>query len=509
MATLGLGGRRRGCRRRVAAGRHLASRRDAFGRRDRIADRRARGLVRRQCACSERAAAERRRRTAACRSCMSRPRPKARRSRASTAARGSADRSSGPTTLRGAAGSASSSGGSGKGLRQVRRASTRSTEYRYFANFAVALCEGEITASAASGPTASELDIARRRLPAVSRGAKTKRPTSDQRASSVRQCAPAYRGTAYIVFEDLPLREFGNRMPQLSFEVHRARSSRFGEQIRGVVTDPGHRASSSMRPSRSRRAFGVGARRAENVHTLPGRHGLGRRARPAAGDAAQRRSGLAGGQLVRYRSARGHCQLRPGVERDGQDDGAARLERRRRGAGRRLSGQPRAKAGRLWRHAVGSDSRGGDPGSQGARARRDRSTPFILMDVPAGNTLADPYGGAGAASLSLARAHHLSSGGRPAGHAGQDGGGGDADRGLRRHGGAGALRDRRRERHLYRPGEWSLPPHDPALCASLRKAAGGVDAFLIGIGVARPDHGAQFGASTYPFVAALMASPPT
>jgi hypothetical protein len=28
---------------------------------------------------------------------------------------------------------------------------------------------------------------------------------------------PAYRGTAYVVFEELPLERFGNRMPQLSF----------------------------------------------------------------------------------------------------------------------------------------------------------------------------------------------------------------------------------------------------------------------------------------------------
>ena len=32
---------------------------------------------------------------------------------------------------------------------------------------------------------------------------------------------PAYRGTAYVVFEELPLERFGNRMPQLSFEVFR------------------------------------------------------------------------------------------------------------------------------------------------------------------------------------------------------------------------------------------------------------------------------------------------
>jgi len=32
---------------------------------------------------------------------------------------------------------------------------------------------------------------------------------------------PAYRGTAYVVFEDLALATFGNRLPQLSFEVFR------------------------------------------------------------------------------------------------------------------------------------------------------------------------------------------------------------------------------------------------------------------------------------------------
>jgi hypothetical protein len=30
---------------------------------------------------------------------------------------------------------------------------------------------------------------------------------------------PAYKGTAYIVFEDLPLEKFGNRIPQISVEV--------------------------------------------------------------------------------------------------------------------------------------------------------------------------------------------------------------------------------------------------------------------------------------------------
>jgi hypothetical protein len=34
--------------------------------------------------------------------------------------------------------------------------------------------------------------------------------------------APAYRGTAYVLFENMPLARFGNRLPQLNFEAFRA-----------------------------------------------------------------------------------------------------------------------------------------------------------------------------------------------------------------------------------------------------------------------------------------------
>ena len=33
--------------------------------------------------------------------------------------------------------------------------------------------------------------------------------------------APSYRGVAYVVLEDLPLEQFGNRVPQFTFEVMR------------------------------------------------------------------------------------------------------------------------------------------------------------------------------------------------------------------------------------------------------------------------------------------------
>jgi GTA TIM-barrel-like domain/Putative phage tail protein len=54
--------------------------------------------------------------------------------------------------------------------------------------------------------------------------------------------APAYRGTAYIVFEDLPLDTFANRIPQFSFEIVRApadvQAAAIGDVVRGVNIIP-------------------------------------------------------------------------------------------------------------------------------------------------------------------------------------------------------------------------------------------------------------------------------
>jgi len=53
--------------------------------------------------------------------------------------------------------------------------------------------------------------------------------------------APAFRGTAYVVFEDFPLAGFGNRLPQLNFEVVRSgdRSGRLENLVQSVCLLPG------------------------------------------------------------------------------------------------------------------------------------------------------------------------------------------------------------------------------------------------------------------------------
>ena len=44
---------------------------------------------------------------------------------------------------------------------------------------------------------------------------------------------PAYRGTAYVVLEELDLTPYGNRVPQFTFEVFRP-----APEVPGVVDDP-------------------------------------------------------------------------------------------------------------------------------------------------------------------------------------------------------------------------------------------------------------------------------
>ena len=52
--------------------------------------------------------------------------------------------------------------------------------------------------------------------------------------------APAYRGLAYVVFERLPLEDFGNRVPQFAFEVVRPVGGIEAHAARGDA-DPGRR----------------------------------------------------------------------------------------------------------------------------------------------------------------------------------------------------------------------------------------------------------------------------
>ena len=96
----------------------------------------------------------------------------------------------------------------------------KTTEYLYYASFAVALCEGPITGIGRIWADGKPLDMAGivwRWYP----GDEAQQPDPFIAAKMGAGSTPAYRGTAYVVFEELPLGDYGNRLPQLTFEVFR------------------------------------------------------------------------------------------------------------------------------------------------------------------------------------------------------------------------------------------------------------------------------------------------
>lgn len=113
---------------------------------------------------------------------------------------------------------------------------------RYVVSLAIALCEGEIGGIGriwAYGDEIARNDLNLRVYP----GTMDQSPDPKIEAVEGDGAAPAYRGTAYVVIEDLDLGPFGNRLPYLSFEVIRAAQaegvSTLQDAVQGVAWLPG------------------------------------------------------------------------------------------------------------------------------------------------------------------------------------------------------------------------------------------------------------------------------
>ena len=107
-------------------------------------------------------------------------------------------------------------GGGGKG----GSSDTTIEQYRYYANFAIGLCEGRIARINRVWADGKPFNLANASY-RLHRGGAGQEPDSLIEAKQGDGRAPAYRNTAYIVFERLPLGRFGNRVPHFSFEVIR------------------------------------------------------------------------------------------------------------------------------------------------------------------------------------------------------------------------------------------------------------------------------------------------
>ncbi len=107
----------------------------------------------------------------------------------------------------------------GKGARPA--AQTTYTEYLYSISIAIGLCEGVIDRVGRVWADGKPFDMSKHNV-RLYRGSETQNPDALIEAMEGAGAAPGFRGLAYIVFEDLPLKDFGNRIPQFSFEIEKS-----------------------------------------------------------------------------------------------------------------------------------------------------------------------------------------------------------------------------------------------------------------------------------------------
>jgi len=203
--------------------------------------------------------------------------------------------------------------------------------------------------------------------------------------------APAYRGHAYVVFERLPLADFGNRIPQLSFEIIRP-IGRLEKMLRAVTLIPGT-TEFGYTPSTVVALAGPGQSTAENRHVAN-----------APSDVVAALDDLQGvcpnlervAVVVAWFGSHlrpGQCSGGPGVDNNlkmmmpdvWSVDGVTR------------------ETAYVVSQVNGRPAFGGTPSDNGvvallhelkARGLKVTFYPFVMMDIAAGNGLPDPWTGA-------------------------------------------------------------------------------------------------------------------
>lgn len=388
----------------------------------------------------------------------------------------------------------SSAGGSGKGLRGGAKVKT----YFYYANFAIALAEGPITRVGRVWADGKDFDLTQY-THRIYYGADTQLPDSLITAKEGAGNAPAYRGLAYIVFERMPLEKFGNRIPQLTFEVVRAVDA-FESEVKAVTLIPAA-GEFAYEPTEVRRYAGGGVTFSENRHT----HGNGSNFTVAVD---QLEDFLPNARTVSLFVTwfgsdlrAGNCTVTPKVEANDKETSPLSWS---------VSGLSRAAAQGVSLHQ-GRPAFGGTPSDNAvihaiqelkARGFSVAFTPFMLMDIPAGNSLTDPYTGAGSQPAYPWRGRITCS---PA-----PGVTGTPDKTAAAAAQINSFVGTAQAAHFSiseetvnysGPAEWSyrrMILH----CAHLCKAAGGVDAFFIGSEL-RGLTQVRESAAAYPFVSAL------
>ena len=275
----------------------------------------------------------------------------------------------------------------GKSLGRSARQTTVSTSYSYFANLAIGLCEGPIAFIRRVWADGREVDLTTFTM-RVHAGDEAQEPDPLVVAKEGAENAPAYRGLAYVVFERMPLAPYGNRVPQFSFEVVRPVGT-LGPAIRSVCLVPGA-TEFGYDPLPVARVLGLGASLPENVHQFARTSDV-----LASLDALQALcpnlehvSVVAAWFGTDLRA--GQCRIEPRVDLRAKATSGAQWS---------VAGLNRITAAETSR-AGAAAAYGGTPSDDGvvrlvaelkARGLAVTLYPFLMMDIPSGNGLPDPW----------------------------------------------------------------------------------------------------------------------
>lgn len=361
----------------------------------------------------------------------------------------------------------------GTGSKSTGGPAVRTVRYNYFANVAIGIAEGPVNFIRRIWADGEELDLAGVNMRFYT-GSDEQEPDPLIVAKQETGDLPGFRGLAYVVLERFPLEKYGNRLPQFAFEVVRAAPG-LPQALRAINIIPGS-TEFGYAVKEVREQFALGSSQAVNraqwTHETDWLASID--ALQALAPNLERATLISSwfGDDLRA----GHCTLRPKTEKSGKT----------------LSGGTPADSSII--EAI-RDLK--------ARGLKVALHPFILMDIPGGNTLPDPWTGAGAQPPFPWRGRITCD---PA-----PGTAATAEGSAAVSGQVAAFMGSAQANHFTLaddvisytgPAEWGLRRmvlHH----AMLAKAAGGVDTFILGSEMIGLTHCVGAG-RTFPFVSALV-----
>ncbi|PRY95358.1 putative tail protein [Hasllibacter halocynthiae] len=269
------------------------------------------------------------------------------------------------------------------------------TEHSYSVSLAIALCEG--VAGRVGRVWADGGEIAPGDLDMRFYGGSGDQRPDPLLAAALGDRAPAFRGTAYVVIEDLDIGRWGNRVPQLSFEVMRPAEGdpegvpEVAEAVRGVCLVPGTGEYALATTPVTKE--GPNGRASANVHSASLRTDFATSLEALEGELPNCGSVNLVVSWFGSDLRAGRCEVRPKVE-DRREEG--------REMPWRAGGIRRAEAREVARDMEGRPVYGGTPADgsviEAIRAVRAAGKeamfyPFLLMEPGPGNGLTDPWTG--------------------------------------------------------------------------------------------------------------------